>query len=148
MHDPAFSIEPISASQIDPCYAIVRIALPWIDLRRWRVFVRHTMAASPNRRGTITIRRSGRQFPCGVACYRCETDMEHGWIMTVRPMAAVDPVDNVPLLAALGNRLNEIARDGGCHAIRVAAYGAGNCLPGFGGLSRAMNRVSEHTFLL
>lgn len=148
MCDPPFSIEPISANQIDPCYAIVRIALPWIDLRRWRMSVRHTLAAHPSRRGAITVRRRGRQFPCGVACYRCETDLEHGWIMMVRPLAAIDPLDNAPLLAALAHRLNEIAREAGCKAIRVVAQDPETCLHGFGGTAHATKRVHEHTFLL
>ncbi|MBU6355712.1 MAG: hypothetical protein KJS79_03130 [Rhodospirillales bacterium] len=148
MHEPTYLIEPMIREHIDPCFVIARLAQPWLNLARWRRHARECIAANPGRRGMITIRRVRRRNPCGLACYRCEADLEHGRLMAVRPFAVLDPLDDRPLLTALAARLAAIAHDTGCGAIRIVATGADLPAGALGGVARAVSRAGEHTFLL
>lgn len=141
-------IEPLASEHVDPCFVIARIALPWIDLVRWRKFVRDMLAARPDQRGLITVRRMRRRFPCGLAGYRFETDLRHDRLMVVRLLAAVDPFDNTLLIEGLAQRLVVIARETGCDAIRVVAADADVPMLAFGGFARDVASADERTFLL
>jgi len=148
MHKALFVIEPMTDEQVDPCFVIVRIALPWVDQYHWRLFVRRTLSARPDCHGIITIRWSGRRFPCGLAGYRCEFDIEHDRVLVVRPFVAIDPIDNTPLLAGLATRLTAIAYDNRCQAIRVVTRDNRSPLATFDAAARMVSSADEHTFVL
>lgn len=148
MREPFFKIEPMTIDHVDPCFAIVRMVLPSIDLARWRHFVRATLAAREDRRGMITVRWNNRRFPCGLAGYHCVSDIELRRIMVVRPLAAIDPLHTTPLLAGLADRLAMTARALDCEAIRIVTPGPDLPALAFSGSTRAMRSAGEHTFLL
>ncbi len=147
MHEPAFLIEPMNEAQIDPCFVLARLVQPWLDLPRWRRHARGMLAADPNRRGTITIRWVRRDNPCGLACYRCMSDIEHGLVMAVRPFAVMDPLHGRELRAAMATRLAAMARAAGCGAMRIISTGPDMPADALASMARAVSSTGEHTFL-
>lgn len=124
-----FVVEPMTARQIGPSYPIIQMALPRVSRSDWQGFARRAIAAMPCHRGILAIRRRERPHPSGLACYRCETDLSHGRVLTARPLVAIDILNAVPLFHGLVEGLVTIARAYDCGALRVAMASGGVIVP-------------------
>ncbi len=121
-HDPAaeFVVTPLAVVAAGAAYPLMREAVPGLDLRAWRRFVRR--AASPRqagRLGILTASRPARRFPCGLLCYHRIADPSLGDMIVASHFAALDPLGCGPVFHALEEALAEIARASGCQAIRA-----------------------------
>ncbi|MHB1302574.1 MAG: hypothetical protein ACYCZB_03745 [Acidiphilium sp.] len=143
-----FVVEPMTARQIGPSYPIIQITMPRVSRADWQRFARRTIAATPAHRGILVIRRRERLYPSGLACYRCETDLSHGRILTARPLAAIDILNTVPLLHGLVEGLVTIAQAHDCRALRVAMASGGVIVPLSATIGCPIEISGEYTIIL
>lgn len=143
-----FVVEPMTEGQIGPSYPIIQIALPRVNHADWQSFARRAIAAMPGHRGILVIRRRERPYPSGIACYRCETDLSSGRVLTARHLAAIDILDTVPLFHGLVEGLAAIARAHGCHTMRVVMTGNSEIAPLFARIGRSIEMNGEYALTL
>jgi hypothetical protein len=119
-----FIIEVLSRDQIRAVYPLVREAFPTLDLSGWLRFARQlTGPRRSGQCGIIAARREGRAFPCGLFCYRVETDLKLGRVLVADHFVAVDLLDPAAVLVALVEELDDLAKRSGCQAVRSLVHG-------------------------
>jgi hypothetical protein len=119
-----FITEVLSRDQIRAVYPLVREAFPTLDLSGWLRFARQlTGPRRSGQCGIIAARREGRAFPCGLFCYRVETDLKLGRVLVADHFVAVDLLDPAAVLVALVDELDGLAKRLGCQAVRSLVHG-------------------------
>ncbi|HSZ92435.1 MAG TPA: hypothetical protein VK822_24015 [Acetobacteraceae bacterium] len=119
-----FIIELLSREQIRAVYPLVREAVPTLDLPAWLRFARQlTGPRRGGQCGIVAARREGREFPCGLFCYRVEDDLKLGKVLIADHFVAVDLLDPAAVLAALVEELDSLAKRLGCQAVRSLLHG-------------------------
>ena len=94
----------------------------------------------------MTARREGRDFPCGLFCYRIEDDLKLGRLLIAEHFVAIDLLDPGAVLAALVQELDMLAKRLGCHAVRSLVNGGTSEVED--GLYAAGHRPEGATLLL
>jgi len=141
-----FTIGPLSPDQIHTVYPLIREAVPSLDLAGWVRFARQLIRPRRDAHGGIlTIRRDGRDFPCGLFCYRVEEDLKLGRVLTADHFVAVDLLDPAAVLAALVAELDALAQRLGCRAVRGVVHVGSSDLAG--GLAAAGHRPEASLLL-
>jgi hypothetical protein len=131
-----FIAENLRPDQIRSVYPLIRETTPTISLQAWMRFARQlTATRRAGQSGIVAVRRVGRDFPCGLFCYRVDNDLEHGRVLIAEHFVAVDLLDPKAVLAALVEELEALARRLGCTAIRSVVHGSELAVAG--GLSAA-----------
>ncbi len=141
-------VEALTNEQIGPTFAILRLTQRHANQRRWEEYCRRTLAAKPERRGIITVRRKTATFPSGLACYHCGPDFEAKRLLTAHPFTAVDILDPGPFLASLAAGLVCIARVAACQAVRLVVPEGVLADRTLLGLPNASEIKTEYTFTL
>ncbi len=132
----SFTVETLRPDQLRSVYPLIRESMPNIDLAGWQRFARQlTSNRRTGQSGIVAARREGRDFPCGLFCYRVDNDLEHGRVLIAEHFVAVDLLDPRAVLAALVEELEALAKRLGCTAIRSVVHG--NEAVVAGGLSAA-----------
>jgi hypothetical protein len=126
-----FTIGPLSPDQIHTVYPLIREAVPTLDLAGWIRFARQLIRPRRDvQGGIITIRRDGRDFPCGLFCYRVEEDLKLGRVLTADHFVAVDLLDPAAVLAALVAEIDALGKRLNCCAVRGVVHGGSAELAG------------------
>lgn len=90
-------------------YASIQHARPGVDLARWvRLAPRLARWRRTTRDGIVTLRYRNHRFPRGLFCYRSEHAPGYGLAVRAEHVVAVDLLDPVPMLAALGRELEAL----------------------------------------
>jgi len=115
-----FSCHALSPDEAATVYPLVREAIPGLDLRGWLRFARRIAAPRrAQREGIIVVTRRPRALPCGLFVYHRETDLARGPVLVAEHFVAVDLLDPAPVMRALIDELDVLARHLGCVAIRA-----------------------------
>jgi hypothetical protein len=115
-----FSCQPLQQEQAPAVFPLVREAIPGLDLRAWLRFVRK--ACDPRRaakEGIIVVFRNARPLPCGLFVYRRDQGLGQGPVLVAEHFVAVDLLDAEPVMQALIDELDTLAKRLGCSAIRA-----------------------------
>ena len=129
-----FTAEALSPDQFRSVYPLIRQVVPALTLNQWLRFAR--MEASPRRGGgIIAVRRTARDFPCGLFCYRVENDLEHGRVLVAEHIVALDLLDPDAVLKALVAEIESLGTRLGCTAVRSVLHHRADHVAG--GLSAA-----------
>jgi hypothetical protein len=131
-----FAVETLQPNQIRAVYPLIREAMPATDLASWLRFAKTltaTRRSGPS--GIVAARRFGRDFPCGLFCYRVDNDLAHGRVLIAEHFVAVDLLDPGAVLNALVTELEALAKRLDCTAIRSVVHGGEDAVAG--GLSAA-----------
>ena len=126
---PAFTAHLVAPDQVRMLYPLVREAVAGLDLRTWVAFARRI--ALPRRTaqcGIIAVTRRGRSLPCGMFLYRCEKRLPEGAALVAEHFVALDVIDPQPVVDALIEELDALARRRGCTTIRVLVPGDASLL--------------------
>jgi hypothetical protein len=119
------TVEPLQADQLRSVFPLIREVAPNLTLPDWLRFGRQlTASRRATQAGIIAARRSGRDFPCGMFCYRVYQDLERGRVLGAEHFVAVDILDPQAVLAALVAELDALGRRLGCDAVRSLVHGA------------------------
>jgi hypothetical protein len=141
-----FTVETLRPDQIRSVYPLIRATMPAIDLQAW---VRFARQLTPQRRsgqsGIVAARRAGRDYPCGLFCYRVDNDLEHGRVLIAEHFVAVDLLDPAGVLDALVAELEALGKRLGCTAIRSVVHGGEEDVAG--GLSAAGHALEGELLL-
>ncbi len=114
------SCHPLTPDQAATVFPLVREAIPGLELRAWLRFARRVSAPRrAEREGIIVVVRQPRHLPCGLFVYRRETDLSRGPVLVAEHFVAVDLLDPAPVMHALVEELDALARRLGCRAIRA-----------------------------
>jgi hypothetical protein len=131
-----FIVETLAPDQIRSVFPLIREVVPALDLPAWVRFARQlTGARRGAQSGIVTVRRTGRDFPCGLFCYRVDQDLERGRVLVAEHFVAVDLLDPAAVLEALVAELDALAQRLDCAAIRSVVHGGKDHVSG--GLSAA-----------
>ncbi len=142
---PPFIIQPLSSEQLLSVYPLVREAVPSLERVAWVRFARQlTSARRANPAGIVAAWRQGRNFPCGLFCYRVDNDLQRGRILIAEHFVAVDLLNPQAVLAALVAELEALAVRLDCAAVRSVLHGDSEVT---GGLCAA-GHVPEGSLLL
>ena len=113
-------VEPLSRTAISTAFPLVHMVMPRLDLQAWQRFAH---SALDGRRGALagilTAKWITRQHFSGMVCYRREPDLQHGQIMQIRNLIAIDILETKPIILALMRFLGSLARAGGCSKLHI-----------------------------
>jgi hypothetical protein len=126
-----FAVENLRPDQIRAVYPLIREAMRATGLQTWIRFARQLM--TPRRggqAGIVAARRRGRDFPCGLFCYRVDNDLEHGRVLIAEHFVAIDVLGPDAVLSALVEELEALGKRLGCTAIRSVVHGGENSVAG------------------
>ncbi|MDR3539143.1 MAG: hypothetical protein P4L71_21795 [Acetobacteraceae bacterium] len=93
-------------------------------LPEWLRFAR--LLTAPRRAGSagiVAAQRVGRDYPCGLFCYRVDQDLQCGKVLMAEHFVAVDLLDPTAVLDALVAELEGLAQSLGCGAVRSVVHG-------------------------
>jgi hypothetical protein len=105
-------------------FPLMREAVPGLELKTWLRFARRVN--NPKRAaqcGIIVAQRRARPMPCGLFVYHCEDDLAHGPTLVAEHLVALDLLDPAPVMRALIDELDRLAKQLGCSAIRAMVLG-------------------------
>jgi hypothetical protein len=105
-------------------FPLMREAVPGLELKTWLGFARRVN--NPKRTaqcGIIVVQRRARPMPCGLFVYRRENDLAHGPTLVAEHIVALDLLDPAPVMRALIEQLDRLAKELGCSAIRTMVLG-------------------------
>jgi hypothetical protein len=115
-----FTSHIVMPDQVNTVFPLVREAVPGIELRAWIGFARKlTNPRRAARAGIVAVRRVPRPMPCGLFMYRHESDLAYGPILATEYFVALDVLDPAPVVRALADEMESLARRLGCAAIRA-----------------------------
>jgi hypothetical protein len=119
-----FTCHNLAPGEVGTVFPLMREAVPGLALKTWRQFARRFNA--PRRAahcGIIVVRRQPRPMPCGLFVYRREDDLAHGPTLVAEHIVALDLLDPAPVMRALIEELDRLAKGMGCSAIRAMVLG-------------------------
>lgn len=119
------TVESLRPDQIHAVYPLIREAVPNLTVADWVRFARTlTGSRRAGQTGIVAARRTGRDYPCGLFCYRVDQDLERGRVLIAEHFVAVDLLDPAAVLAALVAELDALGVRLGCTAVRSVVHGA------------------------
>lgn len=113
----AFSIRPVTADLVAQAFPVVQAAVPDVTLEQWRAFA--TNPPGENGMGLVGVFNE-QGYIVGLFAYRREPHLQHGHILRICHLAAVDLVDSEPVLQALLQAIEDQAKAQDCSAILMA----------------------------
>lgn len=113
----AFSIRPVTADLVGQAFPVVQAAAPDVTLEQWRAFA--TNPPGENGMGLVGVFNE-QDYIVGLFAYRREPHLQHGRILRICHLAAVDLVDSEPVLQALLQAIEDQAKAQDCSAILMA----------------------------
>lgn len=113
----AFSIRPVTADLVEQAFPVVQAAAPGVTLEQWRAFA--TNPPGENGMGLVGVFNE-QGYIVGLFAYRREPHLQHGRILRICHLAAVDLIDAEPVLQTLLQAIDEQAQAQGCSAILMA----------------------------
>jgi hypothetical protein len=120
-----FTVELLQSDQLRSVFPLIREAVPNLTLSEWLRFARQLTAPRRiNQSGIMAARRVGRDYPCGLFCYRVYQDLERGKVLGAEHFVAVDLLDPAAVLTALVAELEGLGQRLGCNAVRSIVHGA------------------------
>ncbi|HEY1932083.1 MAG TPA: hypothetical protein VGG99_08730 [Acetobacteraceae bacterium] len=117
-----FIVQPLTRDELRAVYPLIREAMPSIGLTAWLAFARPLLGRRATQTGIIAARRAGRAFPCGLFCYRVDSDLANGRMLIAEHFVAVDLLDPKAVLAALVAELDALGQRLGCDAVRSVVH--------------------------
>ncbi len=112
-------VEPFTRADLRLLFPLMRMAEPDIDLARWMTYASKLARRRDGRAGILVARRHVRRFPCGAVCFRQAEDLRYGSVLLAEHFVAIDPIDPHSVLRALTEKLDTLAKELGCGAVRV-----------------------------
>jgi hypothetical protein len=112
-------VEPFNRDDVRLLFPLMQMAEPDLDLPRWMHFAAKLARRRDGRAGILVARRHVRRYPCGSVCFRAVEDLHYGSVLLAEHFVAVDPIDPHSVLKALTQRLDQLAQELGCGAVRV-----------------------------
>ena len=119
-----FRCENLAPGEAATVFPLMREAVPGLDLKTWLRFARRIN--TPRRAaqcGIMVVRRPARPMPCGLFVWRREDDLAHGPTLVAEHIVALDLLDPAPVMRALIEELDRLAKEFGCSAIRAMVLG-------------------------
>ena len=117
-------VRDLPRDQLLTVYPLIREATPSLEAAAWLRFARQLLSAKrAGQAGIVAAWRPGRNFPCGLFCYRVEDDLLRGKILVAEHFVAVDLLDPQAVLTALVEELDAPALRLGCQAVRSVVHG-------------------------
>jgi hypothetical protein len=141
----AFTTGPLRPDQIRSVFPLIREALPDLQLSEWLRFARQMTTRRADQAGIVVAQRVGRNYPCGLFCYRVERDLERGTVLSAEHFVAVDLLEPGAVLAALVEELEALGKRLGCGAVRSVVHGGQSDVRG--GLAAAGHTMEGETLL-
>ncbi|GAB0113225.1 hypothetical protein [Acidisoma sp. C75] len=113
-------VQPLRAGDLRPLFPLMQADDRLLTWPRWRAYARRSLtAAAQPRHGILVARRLGHRLPCGAVCYRVDTELRFGTLLTAEHFVALDLLDPASVRAALAEGLERQARALGCAVIRA-----------------------------
>ena len=123
-HARVFVVSTLPDQQVSFALPLLRAQLPELDLHRLRQFAfRLGEAGGPRRAGMLGVWRQGREFPCGIVCYRVLEDLAAGEVLLAEHFVAMDLLDPDAVMAALIAEVEALALRMGCAGVRSIVHG-------------------------
>jgi hypothetical protein len=141
----AFTTGPLRPEQIRSVFPLIREALPDLRLPDWLRFARQMTGRRSDQAGIVVAQRVGRNYPCGLFCYRVDRDLERGTVLNAEHFVAVDLLEPGAVLAALVQELEALGKRLGCGAVRSVVHGGQPDVQG--GLAAAGHAMEGQTLL-
>ena len=122
---PPFTVRSLPPDQLLAVYPLIREAVPTLDPAAWVRFARQlTSGKRTAHAGIVAAWRQGRNYPCGLFCYRVDHDLVRGKVLVAEHFVAVDLLDSQAVLTALVGELESLAARLECKAVRSVVHGA------------------------
>jgi hypothetical protein len=115
-----FVIQALAQSKIAEAYIFAHLANPGLGMRAWQQYASQIIKGRKAKTGILVIQRVARTHICGIASYRTEIELTVGRILHVTHLAAIDMLDQGPVLSALLDRLTHLAQRSHCRSIRIS----------------------------
>jgi len=119
-----FTCHNLAPGEAAMVFPLMREAEPGLQLKTWLRFARRVM--NPRRAaqcGIIVVQRRARPMPCGLFIYHREDDLVHGPTLVAEHIVALDLLDPAPVMRALIEELDRLAKELECSAIRAMVLG-------------------------
>lgn len=113
----AFSIRPVTADLVEQAFPVVQAAAPDVTLEQWRAYA---VGSAGEGASGLTGAFNEQDYIVGLFAYQREPHLQHGRILRICHLAAVDLVDAEPVLLALLQAIDDLAKQRGCGAILMA----------------------------
>jgi hypothetical protein len=124
-----FTSQIIHLGEARLVFPLIRELVPGLGLKDWMQFARY--ATNPRRaeeNGIVAVTRHGRAMPCGLFLYRRERQLSGKAVLVAEHFVALDVLDAQPVLDALVEELDALARRLSCDATRVLVPGEASLL--------------------
>lgn len=106
----------LTLAEIDAAYPLIQALWPGQNLEGWRSFAARWLDAADS--GILGL-RSEAGYLTGIALWRLAPDLEHGPVLIVDYLVALDLLEPGQVAAALADGLENIARHKGAQALHV-----------------------------
>ncbi len=119
-----FTCDNLAPGEAATVFALMREAVSGLELKTWLRFARRVN--TPRRAaqcGIVVVRRVARPMACGLFVWRREDDLAHGPTLIAEHIVALDLLDPAPVMRALIDELDRLAKEFGCCAIRAMVLG-------------------------
>lgn len=115
-----FTSHIVVPDEVRTLFPLVREAVPGLELREWINYARPvTNPRHAGREGIVAVRRVPWPLPCGLFLYRRDIDLGYGPVLATEYFVALDVLDPAPVVRALTEEMDTLARRFGCSAIRA-----------------------------
>lgn len=119
-----FIVRALPPDQLPAVYPLIRESTPSLEPAAWLRFARQLVNAKrAGQGGIVAVWRQGRNFPCGLFCYRVDNDLVRDKVLVAEHFVAVDLLDPQAVLNALVEELDALALRLGCRAVRSVVHG-------------------------
>lgn len=119
-----FTVQTLPPDQLLAVYPLVRETMPALTPGAWLRFARQLMGGKRAvQAGIVAAWRQGRNFPCGLFCYRVDNDLQHERVLVAEHFVAVDLLDPQGVLSALLEELEALAARLHCKGVRSVVHG-------------------------
>jgi hypothetical protein len=119
-----FNCHNLASGEAATVFPLMREAVPGLELKTWLRFARRVNGSRRAAQcGIIVVQRRARPMPCGLFVYHREDDLTHGPTLVAEHIVALDLLDPAPVMRALIEELDRLAKELGCSAIRAMVLG-------------------------
>lgn len=113
------SVSRLTADEVDEAFGLARLAFPGLTLSRWRTTARRWTARPDGQAGAL-LARDGAGRLIGLAPFAVRKNLRAGRTLWVERVASFALLDGRPVVEALANGLQELARTLNCRGLEVA----------------------------
>jgi hypothetical protein len=119
-----FTVQALPPEQLLAVYPLVRETMPALTPGAWLRFARQLAGGKrAGQAGIVAAWRQGRNFPCGMFCYRVDNDLLHERVLVAEHFVAVDLLEPQAVLSALLAELEAMAARLQCKGVRSVVHG-------------------------